>query len=108
MANRVYGVSGELTDNIYAFETLTTATSTASVEVQATLFTFQHVITGGNITFKEQGSLDNENWYDLSDSKTKGAGTFCDHYDGIMAKYMRITVTSIGNGYTLTSKMACT
>lgn len=105
---RVYGLSGELSDNIHAFETLTAVGSTDAVEVQATLFTFQHVVTGGNITFKEQGSLDGTNWYDLSDAKTKGTGTFCDHYDGIMAKYIRMTVTSITNGYTLTTKMACT
>ena len=105
---RVYGLSGELADNIHTFETLTALGSTEAVEVQATLFTFQHVITGGNITFKEQGSLDGTNWYDLSDAKTKGTGTFCDHYDGIMAKYIRMTVTSINAGYTLTTKLACT
>lgn len=105
---RVYGLSGELADNIYTFETLTAVGSTEPVEVQATLFTFQHVVTGGNITFKEQGSLDGTNWYDLADAKTKGTGTFCDHYDGIMAKYIRMTVTNITNGYTLTTKMACT
>ena len=105
---RVYGLSGELADNIHTFETLTAVGSSAAIEVQATLFTFQHVITGGNIEFKEQGSLDGTNWYDLSDSKTKGTGTFCDHYDGIMAKYIRMTVTSIGAGYTLTTKLACT
>lgn len=105
---RVLGLSGDLADNIHAFETLTTAGSSVAVEVQASMFTFQHIITGGNITFKEQGSLDGTNWYDLSDAKTKGTGTFCDHYTGIMARYMRITVTTIGNGYTLNSKMACT
>lgn len=105
---RVYGLSGELADNIYTFETLTAVGSTAAIEVQATLFTFQHVITGGNITFKEQGSLDGTNWYDLSDAKTKGTGAFCDHYDGIMAKYIRMTVTSINEGYTLSTKLACT
>lgn len=105
---RVYGLSGELAGNIHAFETLTAVGSTAPIEVQATLFTFQHVITGGNITFKEQGSLDGTNWYDLSDAKTKSTGTFCDHYDGIMAKYIRMTVTSINEGYTLTSTLACT
>lgn len=105
---RVYGLSGELTDNIHTFETLTAVGNTEAIEVQATLFTFQHVVTGGNITFKEQGSLDGTNWYDLSDAKTKGTGTFCDHYDGIMAKYIRIAVTSINTGYTLTTKMACT
>ena len=105
---RVYGLSGELADNIHVFETLTAVGSSAAIEVQATLFTFQHVITGGNIEFKEQGSLDGTNWYDLSDTKTKGTGTFCDHYDGIMAKYIRMTVTSIGAGYTLTTKLACT
>jgi hypothetical protein len=72
------------------------------------MFTFQHVITGGNIEFKEQGSLDGTNWYDLADAKTKGTGTFCDHYSGIMARYIRITVVSIGAGYTLTTKLACT
>lgn len=107
MAGRVYGVSGELANNIYEFETLTTTGSTAAVEVQATLFTFQHVITGGNIEFKEQGSLNGTNWYDLSDAKTKGTGTFCDHYDGIMAKYIRMTVVTIGAGYTLKTTLAC-
>jgi hypothetical protein len=105
---RVYGLSGELADNIHTFDTLTAVGSSSAIEVQATLFTFQHVITGGNIEFKEQGSLDGTNWYDLSDAKTKGTGTFCDHYDGIMAKYIRITVVTIGAGYTLSSKLACT
>jgi len=105
---RVLGLSGELSDNIHSFGTVTTVSATASVEVQATLFTFQHVVTGGNVTFKEQGSLDGTNWYDLADAKTKGAGTFCDHYDGIMARYIRIDVTAIDNGETLTTTMACT
>lgn len=105
---RVYGLSGELADNIHTFDTLTAVGSSAAIEVQATLFTFQHVITGGNIEFTEQGSLDGTNWYNLADAKTKGTGTFCDHYDGIMAKYIRITVITIGAGYTLQTKLACT
>jgi hypothetical protein len=106
---RVIGLSGELADNIHEFSTVTTVSATAAVEVQATLFTFQHVVTGGNVTFKEQGSLDGTNWYDLADAKTKGAGTFCDHYDGIMARYIRMNVTNIGgNGNTLTTTLACT
>lgn len=107
MAGRVYGVSGELANNIFTFSALTAVGSTSAVEVQATLFTFQHVITGGNVEFKEQGSLDGTNWYDLADAKTKGTGTFCDHYDGIMAKYIRMTVVSIGAGYSLTTTLAC-
>ena len=106
--SRVLGLSGELSDNIHTFETFTTTGSSAAVEVQASMFTFQHVITGGNIEFTEQGSLDGTNWYNLADAKTKGTGTFCDHYTGIMARYIRITVVSIGAGYTLTTKMACT
>ena len=105
---RVIGLSGELSDNIYSFGTVTTVSATSAVEVQATLFTFQHVVTGGSVTFKEQGSLDGTNWYDLADAKTKGAGTFCDHYDGIMARYIRMNVTAIDNGETLTTTMACT
>ena len=105
---RVIGLSGELSDNIHQFGTVTTVSATDAVEVQATLFTFQHVVTGGNVTFKEQGSLDGTNWYDLADAKTKGAGTFCDHYDGIMARYIRMNVTAIDNGETITTTMACT
>ena len=104
---RVYGVSGELANNIHQFETLTAIGSTQPVEVQATLFTFQHVITGGNVEFKEQGSLDGTNWYDLAAAKTKGTGSFADHYDGLMAKYIRMTVVSISEGYTLTTTLAC-
>jgi len=105
---RVLGLSGELQDNIYVFETLTAVSTTAVVEVQASMFTFQHVITNGNVTFKEQGSLDGTNWYDLADSKTKGVGTFCEHYSGIMARYIRINATTVGAGHTLTTTMACT
>ena len=105
---RILGLSGDLGDNIHVFETLTTVTTSAVVEVQASMFTFQHVVTGGNVTFKEQGSLDGTNWYDLADAKTKGAGTFCDHYSGLMARYIRMNVTAIDNGETITTTMACT
>jgi hypothetical protein len=105
---RVLGLSGELSDNIHSFATISTASATETVEVQATLFTFQHVVTGGSVTFKEQGSLDGTNWYDLADAKTKSAGTFCEHYDGIMARYIRVNVTAIENGRTITTTLACT
>lgn len=105
---RVLGLSGDLADNIHVFDTLTAVGTTAAVEVQASMFTFQHVVTGGNITFKEQGSLDGTNWYDLADAKTKGAGTFVDHYEGIMARYIRINATTLNSGYTLSVTMACT
>ena len=105
---RIIGLSGDLADNIHVFETLTAVGTTAVVEVQASMFTFQHVVGGGNVTFKEQGSLDGTNWYDLADAKTKGAGTFVDHYDGIMARYIRMNVTAIDNGESLTTTMACT
>ena len=55
---RVYGLSGELSDNIYVFATLTAAGTSEAIEVQASMFTFQHVIVGASITYKEQGSLD--------------------------------------------------
>ena len=105
---RVLGLSGDLADNIHVFETLTAVGIAAAVEVQASMFTFQHVITGGSITFKEQGSLDGTNWYDLADAKTKGAGTFVDHYSGIMARYIRINATTLNSGHTLSVTMACT
>lgn len=105
---RVIGLSGELQNNIHSFDTVTTVSATDAVEVQATLFTFQHVVTGGNVTFKEQGSLDGTNWYDLANAKTKGSGTFCDHYDGIMARYIRMNVTAIDSGETITTTLACT
>jgi hypothetical protein len=105
---RVLGLSGELSDNIHSFATISTVSTTESVEVQATLFTFQHVVTGGSVTFKEQGSLDGTNWYDLADAKQKSAGTFCEHYDGIMARYIRVNVTAIETGRTITSTLACT
>jgi hypothetical protein len=105
---RVLGLSADLGDNVHAFETLTAVGTTAVVEVQASMFTFQHVVTGGNVTFKEEGSLDGTNWYDLADAKTKGAGTFCDHYSGIMARYIRINATNLNTSHTLTTTMACT
>lgn len=104
----VYGLSGELSDNIYVFATLTAAGTSEAIEVQASMFTFQHVIVGASITYKEQGSLDGTNWYDLADAKTKGAGTFCEHYSGIMARYIRINATTLNSGHTLSTTVACT
>jgi hypothetical protein len=105
---RVYGLSGELDDNIYTFATIDAVEISETIRVQATKFTFQHVVTGGNVTFKEQGSLDGTNWYDLADAKTKGTGVFCDHYDGIMARHIRINVTGLDSGETITTTLACT
>lgn len=105
---RVLGLSGDLADNIHVFETLTAVGTTTVVEMQASMFTFQHVVIGANVTFKEQGSLDGTNWYDLADAKTKAAGTFVEHYNGIMARYIRISVTTIGVGHSLATTMACT
>ena len=59
----IYGSWASRRDNIVELGTLTTTTSTDSVEVSGTKFTFAHTIVGTNIKTLDEGSIDGTNWF---------------------------------------------
>ena len=104
----IYGSWASRRDNIVELGTLTTTTSTNSVEVSGTEYTFVHTITGTNIKTLDEGSLDGSNWFSLGDEKThESTGTYAHCYSGKVIRYARCRCTAIGASESVNVWMAC-
>lgn len=101
----IYGLSTDITRNIYTFATLTAPSTSESVEVRGTNLTFICTVTGGDITWEIQGSLDGNTWASLDVAKTKSAGTHADFYTGYVIRYVRVVTTTQVSGRTLSITM---
>jgi len=104
----IYGSWASRRDNIVSLGTLTTASSTDSVEVSGTKFTFAHTITGANIRTIDEGSLDGTNWFSLDGEKThESTGTYAHSYEPRVIRYIRTRCTSIGASESVSITVAC-
>ena len=104
----IYGSWASRRDNIVELGTLTTTTSTDSVEVSGTKFTFVHTITGTNIKTLDEGSIDGTNWFPLGDEKThESTGTYGHSYSHRVVRYVRCRCTAIGASESVNIWMAC-
>lgn len=103
--SQIYGLSTDVTRNIYTFATLTAPSTSEHVEVRGTNLTFICIVTGGEIVWEIQGSLDGTNWASLDPAKTKGAGTHADFYTGYVVRYVRVVTITQVNGRTLSVTM---
>ena len=104
----IYGMWASRRDNIVELGTLTTTTSTDSVEVSGTEFTFAHTIVGSNIRTLDEGSLDGTNWFALGDEKThESTGTYGHSYSVKVVRYVRSRCTSIGVSESVNVWMGC-
>ena len=101
----IYGLSTDITRNIYTFATLTAPSTSEVVEVRGSNLTFICTVTGGDITWEIQGSLDGTTWASLDTAKTKTAGTHGDFYTGFVIRYVRVVTTVQVNGRTLSITM---
>ena len=101
----IYGLSTDITRNIYTFATLTEPGTSEVAEVRGSNLSFICIVTGGNITWQVQGSLDGTNWASLDPDKTKAAGTHADFYTGYVVRYVRVVTTVQANGRTLSITM---
>jgi hypothetical protein len=101
----IYGLSTDITRNIYTFATLTTPSTSEIAEVRGSNLTFICTVTGGDITWEIQGSLDGTTWASLDTAKTKAAGTHGDFYTGFVIRYVRVVTTVQVNGRTLSITM---
>jgi len=104
----IYGSWADRRENIVELGTLTTATSTAAVEVSGINFTFVHDVTGNNVTVVDEGSMDGTTWFALDEAKAHGqTGIDAHHYPGRVVRYVRSTATAIDPGESVTITMAC-
>ena len=103
----IYGSPAALDRNIYHFAPLTAEGSTPAVEVHGSHLTFVHNVTG-SATIEDQGSLDGSTWFNIDTEKVHNQTTVDAHfYTGRAVRYVRSTVTSIGNGVTATISVMC-
>lgn len=102
----IYGLSTDFSRNVYTFDTLTAPSTSEVVEVRGLNFTFICTVTGGDITWEIQGSIDGTTWASLDPSKTKGAGTHADFYTGYVIRYVRVVTLTQVSGRTLSIMMA--
>ena len=104
----IYGAWASRRDNIVELGTLTSTTSTSSVEVSGSKFTFAHTIVGSNIRTIDEGSLDGTNWFSLDGEKThESTGSYAHHYEPRIVRYVRTRCTSIGADESVNIWMAC-
>ena len=101
----IYGLSTDITRNIYTFATLTEPGTSEVAEVRGSNLSFICIVTGGNITWEIQGSLDGTAWASLDPAKTKADGTHAHFYTGYVTRYVRIVTTVQANGRTLSITM---
>lgn len=101
----IYGLSTDISRNIYTFDTLTAPGTSEVVEVRGTNLTFICTVTGGDIVWEIQGSLDGSTWASLDVAKTKGAGNHADYYTGYVVRYVRVVTLTQVNGRTLSVTM---
>jgi len=103
----IYGAWADRRENIAVLGTLTTATSTAAVEVSGNNFTFVHK-TIGSVTVQDEGSLDGVNWFSLDTEKVHNeSGVDAHFYPNRIVRFVRSTVTAIGAGESVTITIAC-
>lgn len=101
----IYGLSTDIARNIYTFATLTAPGASEVVEIRGTNLSFVCTVTGGDIVWEIQGSLDGTTWASLDAAKTKGAGTHADFYTGYVIRYVRIVTLTHVSGRTLSITM---
>lgn len=103
----IYGSWASRSQNITELGILTTATSTAAVEVSGNNFTFVHK-RAGSVTIVDEGSLNGTDWFSLDVAKVHNeSGVDAYFYSNRIVRYVRSTVTSIGVGESVTITMAC-
>ncbi len=104
----IVGGNADRPQNIHTFAAITGTTgSSASIECDGTVITSLDRVTGGQITYALQASMDDTNWANLDDTKTKDAGNHIHTYNGYAVRYLRVNVTASAAGRSLTMTVCC-
>ena len=90
--------------DVQSLTTLTTATTTSSVEVFSQAVTFQVTVSsiGTNVVLRFEGSLDDSSYFNLdqsgADTTITANGTYGFALNGCPIKYVRLRLVSISTG----------
>jgi len=108
MNKTIIGGNADRPANIYIFPTVTTTTGpTEMVECDGVVITSFEKITGGQIEYALEGSMNGTDWAVLDDSKQKTAGNHISSYSGYAVRYLRLNVIASGTGYSITMTVCC-
>ena len=104
----IIGGNADRPQNIHTFATISNSTgSSAAIEVDGTVFTTFEKIAGGNVTYYVQGSMNGTDWANIGEEKTKGAGNHIHTYADYAVRYLRLDVTAINSGHSITMTVCC-
>lgn len=104
----IIGGNADRPQNIHTFATISNTTgSSAAIEVDGTVFTTFEKIVGGQITYHVQGSMNGTDWANIGEAKTKDAGNHIHTYCDYAVRYLRLDVTSISSGRSITMSVCC-
>lgn len=104
----IVGGNADRPQNIHTFAAITGTTgSSASIECDGTVITTFEKITGGQITYDLQGSMNGTDWADLGEEKQKDAGNHIHTFHGYAVRYLRLNVTASGAGRSITMTVCC-
>lgn len=108
MTKTIIGGNADRPANIHTFPTVTGTTgATAMVECDGKVISGFAKITGGQLEYALQGSMNGTDWANLDDTKTKAVGNYIHSYNGYAVRYLRLNVISSGAGYSITMTVCC-
>jgi hypothetical protein len=104
----IIGGNADRPQNIHTFATISDSTATsAAIEVDGVVITTLDKIAGGQVTYDLQGSLNGTDWANIGEAKTKDVGNHIHSYHGYALRYLRVNVTSISAGRSITMTVCC-
>jgi len=104
----IIGGNADRPANIHTFAAIADTTgSSAMVECDGQVISSFEKITGGQITYTLQGSMNGTDWANLDDTKTKDVGNHIHSYNGYAVRYLRLNVTASSAGRSITMTVCC-
>jgi hypothetical protein len=104
----IYGGNADRPQNIHTFDTISNSTgASAAIEIDGTVFTTFEKIVGGQVTYHVQGSMNGTDWANIGEEKSKDVGNHIHTYCDYAIRYLRLNVTTISNGRSITMTVCC-
>jgi hypothetical protein len=104
----IYGGNADRPQNIHTFDTISNSTgASAAIEIDGTVFTTFEKIVGGQVTYHVQGSMNGTDWANIGEEKSKDVGNHIHTYCDYAIRYLRLNVTAISNGRSITMTVCC-
>lgn len=104
----IIGGNADRPQNIHTFATISDTTgSSTPILCDGVVITSFDKVTGGQITYALQGSMNGTDWANLDDTKTKDAGNHIHTYNGYAVRWLRVNVTASAAGHSLTMTVCC-